>query len=401
MPCSRNVNDVPDVVYVIDDVEECRYDPLVMWMSRACVAFAPFLALSACAYDVEQDAPEAVGMAQGEIVQGTVVEGCGWPVTVGVGNGCSGSLVHPRVITTAVHCGPGPGTQVRFGPTLQSAARTVTIAGCVSVGTDAAICELGEAVSEIPYAPIAYGCELAQYVTVGQPVVFSGFGVTQFGGGIDGSKRWAAQTITAVNNDHIVVGQPGMLPSPCSGDSGGPVHVSVADGSWRTVGSLLGGTTGIPCNSAANYQRSDLVVQQFEQDRGIDITPCFDAVTGTWDPSAECTGFYAGSEMGTDTWANLCADEPKSGFSDTCGAPFDAGGGQGGSGGGQGGAAGEGGNVGQGGTLSGGEDQGGNDDDGSMEASDCGCTVPGAPAPSLPLPVIIGFALAGWFARRP
>ena len=75
--------------------------------------------------------------------------------------------------TDEVHCGPGPGTQVRFGPTLQSAARTVTIAGCVSIGTDAAICELDEAVLEIPYAPIAYGCELAQYVTVGQPVVFS------------------------------------------------------------------------------------------------------------------------------------------------------------------------------------------------------------------------------------
>ncbi|MEM6790875.1 MAG: trypsin-like serine protease [Myxococcota bacterium] len=338
-------------------------------------SLAVLFGMSGCLSDGEPPSPSPTRTVQDEIVQGTVVEGCGWPVTVAVGNGCSGALVHPSAVTTAVHCGPGPGTIVRIGPTLQSPARSVVIAACVNVGTDAAICELEEAVSGVPVTPIIYGCEAQQYLTVGQPVVYSGFGVTQFGGPIDGQKRWAAQTIEAVFNDRVVVGEAGVLPSPCPGDSGGPVHVRIADGSWRVIGSLLGGTTGVPCNSAAAYHRSDVVVAAFEQSRGLDITPCFDAVTGAWEPSAACTGFYAGDENGTDTWSNLCAAEPRSGPSQSCGAPPSTG--EGG-GPGQGGGPGDGGDAGDGGATGDGvsNDDHDDDDDGST-ATASGCAVIG------------------------
>src|SRR5258708_4500855 len=49
-----------------------------------------------------------------EIVGGTTVATCAWP-SVGFLGGCTATLIHPRVITTAAHCSPRNGQQVRFG----------------------------------------------------------------------------------------------------------------------------------------------------------------------------------------------------------------------------------------------------------------------------------------------
>ena len=96
---------------------------------------------------------------------------------------------------------------------------------------------------------------------------------------------------------------------------------------------MLGGTTGIPCNSAADFQRIDVIVPHFEEQTGIDITPCFDGQTGAWDPGPECGGFYTGDHTGTGssgTWADWCGGElPASGYGAQCGEPFGGGDGDG------------------------------------------------------------------------
>lgn len=253
-----------------------------------------------------------------EIVDGNAVTTCGWPTTVLTG-GCTGTLIHPKAISTAQHCGQP--SQVRFSEST-TGGQTVAVLGCVGTGSqDAMICELAERVDDLPVTPPLFGCELDEYLNVGQPVVMVGFGQTSFGSG-GGTKLWANQTIAAVEPGRVIVGEGGVGPSPCPGDSGGPVFVQVADGSWRTIGTVLGGTTGVPCNSAADFQRIDPVVANFESARGLDITPCFDAATGQWEPGPECTGFFSGDHNGSGTWADWCTGTPAAGNSATCGPAY-------------------------------------------------------------------------------
>ncbi len=256
------------------------------------------------------------------IVNGNPVEVCGWPTTVLAGGGCTGTLVHPRVISTAQHCGM-PGS-ITFGESAGGGGPTVAVVNCVGEGSmDAMLCELAEEVP-LPVTPVLYGCEIDTYMQVDQDVIIAGFGQTMFGVG-GGTKLWADQIITAVEPDRTIIGNGGDGTSPCPGDSGGPVFVQVADGSWRVFGTVLGGTTGIPCNSAADFQRIDPVVPNFEMQTGIDITPCFDGQTGAWDPGPDCGNFFAGDHTGAGTWGDWCEGTPVSGYSDECGMPFDDG----------------------------------------------------------------------------
>ncbi len=255
------------------------------------------------------------------IVGGEAVPTCGWPTTVYTG-GCTATLVHPQAISTAQHCGMP--SFIQFGESAGDGP-TVDVLGCVGEGSqDAMLCQLAEPVTEVPVTPVLFGCEADAYLQVGQPVAMAGFGQTSFGVG-GGTKLWAPQEITAVEPGRVIVGTAGDGVSPCPGDSGGPVFVQVADGSWRVIGTVLSGTTGIPCNSAADFQRIDTVVANFEAQSGLDITPCFDGATGAWDPTEACGGFFAGSEVGVGTWADWCTGTPASGFSNACGDPFDDG----------------------------------------------------------------------------
>ncbi|MEM6994191.1 MAG: trypsin-like serine protease, partial [Myxococcota bacterium] len=205
------------------------------------------------------------------VVGGDAVPTCGWPTTVYTG-GCTATLVHKKAISTAQHCGAP--SSIQFGESA-GGGPSVGVLGCVGDGSqDAMLCELAEEVTQVPVTPVLFGCEAEQYLTVGQPVVMVGFGQTSFGNG-GGSKRWANQTIAAVEAGRTIVGMAGDGTSPCPGDSGGPVFLQVEDGSWRVFGTVLGGTTGTPCNSAADFQRIDTVVGNFENQTGLDITPCF------------------------------------------------------------------------------------------------------------------------------
>lgn len=263
--------------------------------------------------------PPASSETPAFIVGGNEVETCGWPTTVFTG-GCTGTLIHPRAISTAQHCGVP--RQIQFGERAGRMAQSVAVLGCVGRGSDdAMICELAEPVEDLPVTPVLLGCEVDRYMKVDQPVVIVGFGRTAFDEG-GGTKLWADQTITAVEPDRVIIGDPGDGISPCPGDSGGPVFVQVEDGSWRVFGTVLGGTTGIPCNSAADFQRIDRVVANFEADRGLDITPCFDAATGAWAPTEDCTDFFSGDHTDGGGWAAWCDQAPATGASETCGPPY-------------------------------------------------------------------------------
>jgi uncharacterized membrane protein YgcG len=363
---------------------------------RSQLAFAAASAL-AC---LLPSAAEAGEPTESRIVGGSVTEECGWPTVLATA-GCTATLIHPEAISTAQHCGQP--SSVHFGETSSGGGFDVPVTSCVSTGSpDAMICQLAAPVTGLPVTPIAFGCEMGELVTPGAPVVVAGFGNTFFNAGDYGTKRWIPQVLTSLEAERVIIGNPGDPTSPCSGDSGGPAFVQAPDGGWRVIGTLLGGTTSTPCNSAAQYMRLDLVVPAFESQTGIDITPCFDGQTGAWDPGPECTGFFAGDHTAGGSWASGCLDAPASGPSETCGAGIGDGdgdgdetGGETGDGGTSGGNGGTGGAEATDGGATGTGDGGDATADGGMdgtEGSGCACGVAATPDRS-PAPLFALFAL--------
>src|SRR5687768_132103 len=51
-------------------------------------------------------APFGTPVPPTSIVGGSEVAACGWPSVVALDGTCSGTLVHPRVVLYAAHCGP-------------------------------------------------------------------------------------------------------------------------------------------------------------------------------------------------------------------------------------------------------------------------------------------------------
>src|SRR4051812_35558048 len=69
---------------------------------------------------------EPLASANAPIFGGQLATTCQWPTTVLL-NGCTGTLVHPLIVTTAGHCGTNHRTAT-FGETRNSpGARTVPI----------------------------------------------------------------------------------------------------------------------------------------------------------------------------------------------------------------------------------------------------------------------------------
>jgi hypothetical protein len=269
--------------------------------------------------------PEALPIHGGQPV-GT----CGWPTAVGVVGGnslCTGTLVHPRVVMYAAHCGGG-NKSITFGSTINPASKTVGTELCMTnpgyggvndQEHDWAFCRLEEAVTEVPITPVVYGCE-TEIVWEGQTAAIVGFGIEQDGGD-SGEKNWGLTPVRGVFGMSADVGGLGD-PGICPGDSGGPAFVRYPDGSWHVFG--IASTLTGQCGGVGTHSLAWGAVPWIEEESGIDITPCHD-VDGTWNPTHRCTGFFSAEPgVGVGEWSTWCPGTPKNASSKTCGAAFDA-----------------------------------------------------------------------------
>lgn len=285
------------------------------------VAFAP----------VAADASSVSLPEELSIYGGEPAKACEWPTSVGLG-GCTGTLVHPRIMLSAAHCSTP--SKVQFGESYgKSIVKTVKIEWCAKNPDfkmregDFAFCYLKEAVKDVPIAPIAYGCEVEE-VKEGAKIWLVGFGSREDGG--SGTKYKVEIPINKVMTDgqEIQVGGDGK--ASCYGDSGGPAFMKMKDGSWRTVGIVSRGTNrkcGYPSVLTTAHSAVPWIQKKLKEKgvTDVDIAPCYDD-EGNWEPTDECTGFSISPDSAKGSWDNMCSGSgSKSGKSTICAPEGDKG----------------------------------------------------------------------------
>ncbi|MEZ4449338.1 MAG: trypsin-like serine protease [Nannocystaceae bacterium] len=261
----------------------------------------------------------SIDLPPGEgVFGGSPVATCAWPSTVSMEGQCSGTLVHPEVVIFAQHCGTGY-KQVRFGEKDSGGSgRSVPTEFCKTYsgggpgsGHDFAFCKLAQPVTDVPIVPILMGCE-TDILQPGQDVTIVGFGFADDNS--YGTKREVVAKINKITGDQeAFIGGGGK--DSCNGDSGGPVFVQLADGSWRVFGIT---SYGGECGTGGYYSMMHIGMEWFEEQTGIDLTPCHDA-DGTWNPTIKCGMFPMSPATGGGSWMSSCEPGPLSGYSMTCG----------------------------------------------------------------------------------
>jgi len=282
-------------------------------MDRRQLKWVALLALGTAACS-EHGPEETSASVLSPIIGGTAAAMCEWPSVVMIpGPGCSGTLVHPRVVMIAKHCLRRTPNSVGFGENRTNFATTVPISKCYRhPQTDFGFCVLAADVTGVPIIPVMAPCEQTE-LKVGAPIVEVGFGreAGQNTRSI-GTKKWIDGTLVSGGPTRTVVDvTTGTQDGEYYGDSGGPVFLKMPDGTWRLIGNdwtsppwNMSGTPRISTYTSVPYH-----VAWAEMQSGIDNTPCHDA-NGGWKPGADCVGSPINPGVGAGTWATMCAGQP-------------------------------------------------------------------------------------------
>jgi len=176
-----------------------------------------------------------------------------------VGGSCTGALVSPNYVLTAVHCAvpTSVGDQaVRVGNTtlnsggeFRRVTRIITHPSYAGGANDVALLELAQPITNIKPVPIATPAMAYLYNGAGDmggydAGVSVGWGYTAPGSGLPNRLQWRSVAITGTTADSV----PGLKrinvqAGPCEGDSGGPLLVTYG-GAYYVAGVTKAATCG-------------------------------------------------------------------------------------------------------------------------------------------------------------
>ncbi|MDD9941992.1 MAG: trypsin-like serine protease [Myxococcales bacterium] len=297
-------------------------------------ALVSLLGLCACvSSEPEETAVEL--STQAVIIGGEPAGTCAWPSTVRVNGatGCTGTLIHPRVVTTAGHCLRSRQSEatIIFGERGQPGRFSLT-GECTGGGSayntprDWAYCILPDdpRLDQVPITPPLVGCEADRFLKPGARGWIVGFGRTSpRGGGRKHEVEVEINELDKIAPGTIDVGD--AQAGACHGDSGGPIYMELVDGDvsygYRVFGSTSGpGARFCDCTCSTTFVNIATHVQEIEENEGIDVTPCT-APDGTWDPGPECAAMLQDPRNGAGNWPG-CDVTPTTAPIATCGEPF-------------------------------------------------------------------------------
>lgn len=247
---------------------------------------------------------------------------------------CTATLIHPRVILFAAHCGK-PIRLLFKNTAISKEGRVVLEEGieksfvnknfkvASDVHVDWGVAVLKEPITDTPIIPMATGCELAKLQKSGSPVIMAGGSPNNSNTAEAYVMRWAKTKIARASGSVIHIGAGD--PTACKGDSGGPLLAQLPDNSWRTVGitATLMGSCGSPGASNNYAQINERMIKWVIEKTGINVSPCH-TPEGKPTPSKACDAFMAYAGDPNDPlgkYDNFCADAKVEPVRNACGIP--------------------------------------------------------------------------------